>query len=176
VMYLSVLLSLFVPVVVIQIRFAYRRRQLQRQSWYAVLSRIQPVDVAGIRAVADCYLNPSQNQLRYEPNEMWMAIGELGGINRLKANAAAMIDLAVYAERWNQTEGPVISEMLRRDAVRLNRAVLRIQLMFLFQVGFLRAPFHIQEAASSYYLMRSRLLSLYENSHIGLLPGLTAAL
>ena len=36
-------------------------------------------------------------------------------------------------------------------------------------------PFHLQEAASAYYLMRERLLALYETSHIALLPQLAQA-
>ena len=66
--------------------------------------------------------------------------------------------------------------MIRRDAVRLNRALTRIELALFSQLGWLRAPFHVQEVSASYYLIRSRLLGLYENSHAGLLPRLEAAL
>jgi hypothetical protein len=37
-------------------------------------------------------------------------------------------------------------------------------------------PFNVHEAASAYYLMRQRLLALYETSHAGLYPALAAVL
>jgi hypothetical protein len=37
-------------------------------------------------------------------------------------------------------------------------------------------PFHLHEAASSYYLMRQRLLALYQTSHAGLYPRLAEVL
>jgi hypothetical protein len=40
----------------------------------------------------------------------------------------------------------------------------------------MRIPFYIHEASAAYYLMRQRLLALYETSHAGLLPRLSAAL
>jgi len=78
---------------------------------------------------------------------MWKIVGGLEGINQLRANATIMLNLAVFAERWNCEQGPVISEMIRRDVLRLNGAVLRVQLAFFFRFGFVRAPFHLQEAA-----------------------------
>ena len=40
----------------------------------------------------------------------------------------------------------------------------------------LTLPLHAQEASSAYYLMRQRLLSLYETSHVSRYPALAAAL
>jgi hypothetical protein len=174
--FLLVLLALLVSVAVIQLRFTYRHRQLAKRGWREVLAQIEPVDIEGLRAIAECYLRPDKDQLRLQPIDMWTIVGGLDGISRLRSNAAAMLDLAVFAERWNQEEGPVVSEMIRRDAVRLKRAATRIQLIFFFKLGFLRAPFHLLEAASSYYLIRSRLLGLYKNSHPGLSSHLAAAL
>jgi len=175
-MYCLLLLSLLILVAVFQVRWFYRRRRLAQSTWESLLSRVQPMNVAGLQAIYECYLQPDHEQLRIEPEEMWWIVGGLEGVANLKANAEAMLDLAMYAERWNADEGRVISEMIRRDAVRLNRAVLRIQLGFLFQFGFSRAPFYLQEAASSYFLIRSRLLGLYHNSHIALVPHLVEAI
>jgi hypothetical protein len=174
--YLLCLLAIAIPVLIVQVRWAIHRRQLMWQSWDTLLDRVERVDLNGIRAIADCYLQPDRDQLRIEPNEMWALLGGLEGVNRLRRNAAVMLDLAVYAQRWNDTEGAVISEMIRRDSIRLNRAVTRIQLTFFFGLGFVRAPFHVQEAAASYYLIRSRLLGVYQNSHIALVLRLEAAL
>ena len=66
--------------------------------------------------------------------------------------------------------------MIRRDALRVSRAAFRIQADFYIYGDSLHAAFRLQEIAASYCLMRDRLLGLYENSHVGLLPQLEAAL
>ena len=175
-MFLILLVSMLVGVAGYQLRFVLRRRRLEARSWEEVLARVEPVNFEGLRTIAGCYLQPDKDQLRVEPSTMWEMVGGLEGIARLKSNAAVMLELAVFAERWNGDEGPVISEMMRRDAVRLKSAVTRVQLVFLFHLGFLRAPFYLQEASASYYLMRGRLMGLYQNSHIGLVPRLEAAI
>ncbi|MEO8736764.1 MAG: hypothetical protein ABI380_09515 [Edaphobacter sp.] len=174
--YLLALISIMVPLLILQVRWAYRRRQLMAGSWETVIERIRPVNLDGLRTIAECYLQPDKNQLSIEPSEMWAIVGGLQGISRLQANAAAMLDLAVFAERWDDVQGRVVSEMIRRDAVRLNNAVRRLELAYFFQFAFIRAPFYIQEAAATYYLIRSRLLGLYENCHAGLYPRLAEAL
>jgi hypothetical protein len=173
---LIVLVFLLIGVGSYQVHFLLARRKLASLTWEEMLAKIEPIEFEGLQAVAECYLQPGKDQLCLEPNHMWDMVGGLEGIRRLKANAQVMLDLAVFAESWNAEQGPVISEMIRRDAIRINKAVLRIQLSLLFRISFVRAPFHLQEAASSYYLIRGRLLGLYHNSHIGLLPRLEAAL
>ena len=42
--------------------------------------------------------------------------------------------------------------------------------------GITAVALHVQEAASAYYLMRARLLALYETSHAGRYPALSAVL
>jgi hypothetical protein len=172
------LLSLFcllASIAFVQLRFAYRRRELSKRSWQTILALVEPVDVAGLRRISDNFLDPDRAQLLLEPHQMWAIVGGLEGVARLRSNAAALLDLAVYAEGWNRVESRIIAEMIRRDAVRVRKAVWRIQLAFLFQREVARTPFHLQEAASAYYLMRCRLLALYENSHAGLLPRLAEA-
>jgi hypothetical protein len=175
-MYLLSLLALLIPVVVVQLRWAYRRRQLMMGTWKNVLTGIQKVDLEGIKAIAECYLQPDKDQLRIEPGEMWQIVGGLEGLERLKGNAEAMLNLAIYSERWNRGDGPVVSEMIRHDGMRLNRAVRQIQVRYLFGFGIVRTTFYLQDAVASYYLIRSRLLGQYQNTHVGLIPGLEAAL
>ena len=175
-LFLAALLSVFLSGLGYILFVAYRRHRLQAQSWDAVLDRAEHVDLEGIRTIAECYLHPDRHQLRIEPNEMWRLLGGLDGMNRLHRNANAILDLAVYAQRWDDAEGPVIAEMIRRDAVRVQSAVTRVQLTFVLGMGFVQAPFHVQEAAAAYFLMRSRLLGMYENCHVALVPRLAAAL
>jgi hypothetical protein len=62
----------------------------------------------------------------------------------------------------------------------LRKAVRVIELGMISDIVFRRhlrtTPFHLHEAASAYFLMRQRLLALYETSHMGLHPRLAAAL
>jgi hypothetical protein len=173
---LIVLVSLLVGVGSYQLHFILTRRKLASLTWEDMLAKIEPIELESLQIVAECYLQPGKDQLRLEPNQMWDMVGGIEGIRRLKANAQVMLELAIFAESWNEEQGPIISEMIRRDAIRINKAVVRIQLSLLFRVPFIRAPFHLQEAASSYYLIRRRLLGLYHNSHIALVPRLEAAL
>ena len=152
------------------------RRKLTARTWEEILSRIEPINFEGLRSIADCYLQPDKDQLRVEPGSMWELLGGLEGICNLKSNAAVMLELALYAERWNAEQAPVISEIIRRDGVRLNKAVNRIVLAHFFHFGSLDTAFNLQEAASSYFLMRGRLVGLYRNSHSALLLRLEAVL
>ena len=170
------LACVFLAVIAYQVRFAVRRRSLASRTWDEVLARVAPVDLEGVRSIAECYLRPDRNQLCIEPAAMWEIVGGMEGLSRMRANAAVMLELAVFAERWNEQDGPVVSEMIRRDAIRLNHALTRIELTFLSRLGAVRAPFHLQELSASYYLMRRRLFALYQTSHAGLLPRLEAAL
>ena len=90
-----------------------------------------------------------------------------------------MLDLAAYAQQWNFEEAMIVTERMRHDAALLRRAVRRVELGLVH--GLLRhlritVPFHAQEASSAYYLMRQRLLSLYETSHECRYPALAASL
>lgn len=105
----------------------YQRRSLIARSWGDVLGNLDSVDLDGLRRIAEIFLEPDNNQRgAVEPAEMWKIVGGLEGLNRLKINAWAMLDLAVFADRWDCERGVIVSEMIRRDAVRLNRAITRI--------------------------------------------------
>ncbi len=171
-----VLVLLLVALAGLQLRFVLQRRRHAKLDLDTLLARLEAVDIANLRAVADCYLQPDARQLRYEPNVMWAMVGGLPGTNRLLRNAEVMLDLALYAERWNDENGRAIAEMMRRDAMRLNKAITAVQAAVFTSCGLVRAPFHLQEAIASYCLMRARLLGLYAGCHMtGLLPSLEGA-
>jgi hypothetical protein len=83
--------------------------------------------------------------------------------------------LASYAERWNYEEAVIVAERMRSDASVLRRALRRLSMSLVLRKAGVLAPFRVQEAASAYYLMRRRLLALYETSHVGRYPTLLAA-
>ena len=103
-------------------------------------------------------------------------VGGSEGLAQMRANADVLLALAGYAQQWNFEESVIVAERMRRDALTLRRATFRIAFGLLFNYGKARGPFYVQEAASAYYLMRVRLLALYETSHAGRYPGLSAAL
>ena len=148
--------------------------RLSRLDWTDLLGRLEPVSVEGIAAVALDYLHPVKGQLQLGPAEMWVMIGGDEGVRRMYANVQIMIALAGYAERWNPLESAIVAERMRRDGIALRRAILRLSLGSFDWRGNLLGPFDLHEAASSYYLMRQRLLALYETSHIARYPSLVS--
>ena len=147
-----------------------------RYSWEDLLRKLAPVHGEGITQVAREYLNPSKGQIGTEPPELWERIGGAEGLAHMAANAEVLIALAAYAQRWNGVESRIVAERMRRDGLALRRATRGIQAAMYLGVGRARAAFYIHEAASAYFLMRERLLALYETSHAARLPQLAELL
>jgi hypothetical protein len=112
----------------------YSQRKVVRlgdRGWEDILSRIHKIDTLGLTTVALDYLNPPQHQTAIQPRELWKLVGAYDGLRRMRANADLLLALAAHASRWNYEEATVVSERMRRDAIRLRRAVLRIEVGFL---------------------------------------------
>ncbi len=149
---------------------------LSRLGWDDLLARLKPVSAEGINAIALDYLQPKKGQVSIETDKLWTLIGGFDGIQRLHANADVLLALAGYAQRWNPGESLIVVERMRRDGIALRRASRKLLLSLPLGLGRTRGPFNVQEAAGAYYLMRQRLLALYETSHIGRYPELAAVL
>ncbi len=130
----------------------------------------------GITKVALDYLQPRQGQRRINVDEMWSLVGGAGGLRRMRANAEVLIQLAAFAQQWDLQESVIVGERMRREGLALRRAALKIHAGIVFGYGEATCPFSVQEAASAYFLMRHRLLALYESGHIGRYPRLSTAL
>lgn len=176
---------LLLGVVVCCVLYAALRNQLSfvridRRSWSDVVAALQPVEFDNVTSVARDFLEPREGQISLEPPEMWLMLGGKEGLRRMRDNARLMLVLAAHAQRWNFDEGVIVTERIRRDALRLRQAVRHVELALLFHSVLHRSatliPFHLHEAASAYYLMHQRLLALYQTSHAGLYPRLAAAL
>ena len=174
-LFVAVCFCMIVSVVSFQLGFAKRKQKLKAVTWDELIAQLQQMDVLGLREIADCYLHPNEQQLRIEPGTMWETVGGLEGIRKLSANCDVMLKLAMYAERWNDLDGRVISEIMRRDALRIESAVFQIEAAMFTQRGLIYLGMELQEAISSYCLMRARLLGMYGQCHAGLLPRLEAA-
>jgi len=154
--------------------------QVDRRSWTDVVSAIERIEFERVKSVARDYLDPQEGQIALEPTDMWLMLGGRDGLRRMRQNAKLMLVLAAHAQRWNFDEGVIVTERIRRDALRLQAAIRHIEVALLLHRVMRRSatliPFHLHEAASSYYLMRQRLLALYQTSHAGLYPRLAEVL
>lgn len=150
--------------------------RLARCSWDELVGKLHRIESDGIVTVAMNHLAPAQDQLTLQPEAMWHLLGGLEGLQQMRENGRILIALASYVERWNYEEGVIIAERMRRDGLQLRRSVTRIMLETFLGVKPVRIPFYMLEAASSYYLMRQRLLALYQTNHAGLYPRLVEIL
>ncbi len=153
-----------------------RRRRIASVGWNDLVSRLGTVPTQGITAIALEYLQPSKGQIGLQTDDIWRLVGGSEGLTQMRANADVLLALAGYASQWNFEESVIVAERMRHDALTLRRATFRLAVGMAFNFGKARGPFYVQEAASAYYLMRVRLLALYESSHVGRYPDLAAAL
>jgi hypothetical protein len=154
--------------------------RVDRRSWQDLVSQLKRIEFQRVTSVARDYLDPKEGQISLEPTDMWLMLGGREGLRRMRENAKLMVLLAAHAQQWNFDEGVIVTERMRRDAIRLRSSVRRIELALTFHLVLRRSatliPFHLHEAASAYYLMRQRLLALYQTSHSGLYPRLAEVL
>ncbi len=175
--------SLFLLAIVAFGGFAFYAKRssirIDGREFDSLLADLAPVDLHGLRCVARDYLDPKREQISMEPAIIWQLLGGELGLHRMLANANLLLAMAALASQWNEEEGVIVGERMRRDALRLRSAVRQIKFGMLSQLvtgrHWISVPFQLQEAASAYYLMRQRLLALYETSHIALLPQLAQA-
>ena len=154
--------------------------RLGDRSWEDLVRALQHIEFSQLSCVARDFLDPREGQISLEPRDMWLMLGGRDGLRKMRNNARVMMLLAAHAQRWNFDEGVIVTERIRRDALRLQQSIRRIEITFMFH-HILRGsenliPFHLHEAASAYYLMRQRLLALYQTSHAGLYPRLAEVL
>lgn len=145
--------------------------------WEQLLAELHPLNGKAIELVANEHLNPRKGQLDIEPFELWELVGGTEGLKVMRHNSVIICALAAYAVRWNYEEAIVITEKIRREALIVRKAATRATRYGLgYGIGQMRVPFYLSEATAAYYLMRNRLLALYETSHAGLYTKLAEAL
>jgi hypothetical protein len=155
-------------------------QKLAKMDWKDLVAGLYRLDMAELSTVAIDYLTPRRGQIDIEAKKIWDSVGGFEGLKRMRENADIMLALAAYAQRWNFEESVIVTERMRLDAASLRRAVRRVELGMLPAMLVPRfrftLPLYAQEASSSYYLMRQRLLALYETSHVCRYPALAAVL
>jgi hypothetical protein len=172
-----VLIFGFVALIIAALVYSHAAaHKLRSADWQSLVDSIEPIPGQGLELVALDHMQPQANQLRLQPYELWNLVGGIDGLKRMRRNADRMIALAAYVQRWNFDEAVVVAERIRHDSILLKRALFRIQIELYVRRRPIRVPFHIHQAASSYYLMSKRLLTLYETSQFVLYPRLAEAL
>lgn len=177
----DILVAIFLAAFILAIiaAFVYSHaagNRLRTTEWEELVTAIQPIHSRGLEIVALDHLQPHGDQLRLEPEEMWSLIGGLQGLKSMQRNADLMIALAAYVQRWDYDQSIIVSERIRHDSILLKRALLRIRWNLYGRRSQLRVPFYIHQAASAYYLMTKRLLTLYETNQYMLYPKLSEVL
>lgn len=171
---ISVLLFCAVPAVALG-RMCYESiaaRRLFNYDWNDLFGKLEAVPQVAVAQVGDEYLNPRPNQISTEPLDIWLGLGGMEGLRRMRRNTRILIALAAYAERWNFTESVIVKERMRQDALQLRVATFQISVRMLLHLGQVRVPFHLHQSVAAYHLMTKRLLMLYQTSHSGLYPRL----
>lgn len=153
-----------------------QQHKLRSAQWEDIVSQIQPMHEQALAMVAKDHLDPKGRELRLEPDDIWQLLGGREGLKRMRKNADLFVNLAAYVQRWNFEEAVVVAERIRQDSVIVKRAIFRIRLHMLLRASSPRIPFHVQQAAASYYLMTQRLLALYETCQYVRYPALVAAM
>ena len=144
--------------------------------WDDLLSELETLPIEEIAVIALDYLNPGKGQCEIDATALWGMIGEVEGLRRMNSNAKVLLALAGYAGRWDRKASLIVTAQMRQDVVTLRRAALRLSLGVLFGYNRVQGPFSVQEIASAYYLMRGRVLALYETSHVARVPRLASLL
>jgi hypothetical protein len=161
---------------VLYVHACRKKNRLSATTWQELVGRLAEVPMAGISKMALDYLQPREGQDGLRADEMWLLVGGAKGLERIKANAEILIQLAAFAEEWNLQEGILIGDRMRREGLVLRRAVRKARMGMWFGDGKAKGHLLVQEAASSYFLMRQSLLALYKTSHTGRFGRLSVAL
>lgn len=153
-----------------------KKKRLSSTSWTDLVAKLEEVPMKGISRVALTYLKPKDGQRVIQADEMWLLVGGEVGLKRMKANAEILLQLAAFAEQWDQEESIVVGQQMRREALALRRAVRKILVGQWFESGSTKSTIFVQEAASSYFFIRQRILALYQTGHVGRYGRLSIAL
>ena len=160
-----------------QLRKARRMREID---WSELVFRLRPAERDAVGKIATAYLRPDEPAEPLATQAMLEQLGGMSGLEAIYENSKVILALAGYVTRWNLEEALAVTETIRRDAVQLQRTILRIRIEVHTQRLLRGLPFHtpalenhLAKAAALYQQMSERLLDLYRNNHAGLYPQLS---
>ncbi|HLH36145.1 MAG TPA: hypothetical protein VKX41_15850 [Alloacidobacterium sp.] len=173
--------AFLVSMAAIAVRSYRRGRRASGTDWEHLLKRLQVVNHNSVAEVALDIIDESGQRRRddgsaaLDSERIWELIGGLQGLEVLKANCEVLIELAFYVQQW-YPDALVVAEQLRLSAREIEWNVDRLN--GANRTGKLKSAFamYAQPAVAAYYLMTRRLLALYEQGDLPMLPDLRRAL
>lgn len=163
------LVLLIVAVASYQYRFFRQARKAELRTWKELIDGIVPLEPGLLKEL----LSFRNNANGAAAQSLLARLGGRSGLRTLGINAETMLELAMYAERWDHHDGQIFTELMRRDALTLRRAVWKL---YVFSILGRRVSVGAcDDLCMSYGDLRERLLAVYENTHCGLLPDLQRA-
>jgi hypothetical protein len=159
----------------------HRRRNLPYGSWESLLSRLSTVDRDNLALISENFLHePGPGRMDEDGSELdatqiWSLMGGLQGLEAMERNCAVLVDLAFYVQQW-YPEASVVAEQLRLNAREVAWHVGRLKAAA--GTGKLEIYFadYARPAITTYYLMTTRVLALYERYNLPGLVDLQAAI
>ncbi len=131
--------------------------------WKKLVGDLKKVHLDGINTLAMDHLDPTKPHQNRSYEEILELVGGLEGLPVLRHNADIFLVLAARAEKRDPAEKSTITDQMRQDGLALRRAIVNFSISRVSGYHRKRAVLYLQEAASAYYLMRQRLVSLYSN-------------
>jgi hypothetical protein len=166
-LFVTLLVWVVASIITAWIYYYLRSRKLHGKSWETILARVIPIDRGNLRIVALDLLGDADELDRrdgpceLESSDIVELVGDLQGLEAIRSNCEALIDLACYCQRL-YPEAIVIAEALRLNAREIRWHLDRLDAAA--RNGSSRAAFgeYAQRIATIYYLMTRRLIALYE--------------
>ncbi len=165
--HLVVLVFIFLGSVLYQASFVRSRRRLRTQSWQDIVGRLKPLDEAVLDSLSLACSSSSAKRAKGDASLVWAGLGGLRGVFAIRGNARTMLELAVYAERWNPSYGAVFAELVRADVYRLRRLTIRLCLLRVFTFGGAHFKRTLVLLLRDYAGLKSRLIAIYQECHAG---------
>lgn len=167
--------------VTLVVHFYRRSRSLSGEDWKVLVQRITVVNRDHIALIALDLIDESgeyrkdRPETGLDPAQIWDLVGGPEGLAILRRNCVALIDLACFVQQW-YPEAIVVAEQLRLNAREIEWHIERLEGAAdrgNLEISF---PAYAQRAVATYYLMTRRLLILYQEGGLPMLPDLQQVL
>jgi hypothetical protein len=148
-----------------------RAHRAKKTTWEQLMERLILVDRQKIDKIALDAIDDSGQPRRdehakeLEASQIWQLVGGLKGVEALEHNSKIFIDMAAYLQQWHP-DAATIAEDLRMSAREIEWNVERLRAGAQTEKPEISFRCYAQNAAASYYIMRRRLLMLYEGGNL----------
>ena len=144
-----------------------KTRRLTFQTWNQIAEGLRPTNLKVVETLARRHLQLDSSPWEKNEVRLWHLLGGIDGISELNESAKILIELASYAHVWAGPESTIVAQRMRRDAIALRTATTRCCMYGLVNAKRHSFTIYAHEAAGTYWIMRNRLISLYENCPAG---------